>query len=216
MNSKESDIGVGIGALAGLGLLYLALRGTTGSDGEISPSGTGDIPRVGQSDYDRDIEALARMLASETSDAKAQEIIGWITLNAARTWRMSVFRLLTGRSGVYGPQKYFGPDGKMEIRYASTARKPTEDTMRRARGLFDGSVKPPEHIARTKPTSYVEILKASKQLGPDGKPLQPETTAQRILSLQQRYGGIVGRVNSWFLYAKGANPISSVEKATAV
>lgn len=216
MKSKESDIGLGIGVLAGLGLLYLALRGEASSNSEVSPSGTGDKPSAGQSDYERDVEALARMLASETSDAKAQEIIGWITLNAARTWRVSVFRLLTGKSGVYGPQKYFGPDRKMEIRYASTAHRPTADTLRRARGLFDGSVKPPEHIARTKPTSYVEILKASKQLGQDGKPLQPETTAQRILSLQQRYGGIVGRVNNWFLYAKGAEPITSVEKATVV
>ncbi len=216
MNSKESDIGVGVGVLAGFGLLFLALRGATSSNSEVSPSGTGDKPSAGQSDYERDIEALARMLASETSDAKAQEIIGWITLNAARTWRMSVFRLLTGKSGFYGPQKYFGPDGKMEIRYASTAQWPTADTLRRARGLFDGSVKPPEHITRTKPTSYVEILKASKQMGSDGKPLQPETTAERILNLQSRYGGIVGRVNNWFLYAKGAEPIASIEKAARV
>ena len=69
---------------------------------------------------------------------------------------------------------------------------------------------------RSKPSAYVELSKASKQTGSDGKPLQPETNAQRILSLQQRYGGIVGRVNNWFLYAQGEPPITSVEKATVI
>jgi hypothetical protein len=75
-------------------LLYLAVRGS--SDGEFTTIGTREKPPEGQSDYDRDVEAPARMLAAETGDAKAQTIIGWITLNAARTWRMFVFRLLTG------------------------------------------------------------------------------------------------------------------------
>ncbi len=214
MNPRQTDIGVGVGVLAGTALLYLAVR--SASDSEVTTLGTGEKPPDGQSDYDRDVEALARMLASETSDSKAQTIIGWITLNAARTWRMSVFRLLTGKSGLYGHQKFFWPDGKTEVRYASTFHKATANTLRIARGLFDGMIKPPTEVERTKPTSYVEILRASKQLGPDGKPLQRETNAQRILRLQQKYGGIVGRVNNWFLYAKGAAPISSVEKATAV
>ncbi len=214
MSRQQADIGVGVGVLAGAALLYLAVRSS--SDSELTTIGTGEKPPEGQSDYDRDVEALARMLASETRDAKAQTIIGWITLNAARTWRLSVFRLLTGKSGLYGHQKFFWPDGKSEVRYASTAKKATADTLRIARGLSDGTIKPPAEIERSKPTSYVEMIKASKQLGPDGKPLQPETTAQRILSLQKTYGGIVGRVNDWFLYAKGAEPISSVETATAV
>ncbi len=203
MSLSKIDTGVGAGVLAGAALLYLAVRGSSSFDNDVTTLSTGEKPPEGQSDYDRDVEALTRMLASETGNAKAQIIIGWITLNAARSWRYSVFRLLTGKSGLYGQQKFFWPEGTKEVRYASTAKKATTDTLRIARGLFDGTIKPPTEVERTKLTSYVEILKASKKLGPDGKPLQPEMTPQRILSLQQKYGGIVGRVNNWFLYAKG-------------
>lgn len=164
----------------------------------------------------REAEALARMLASESSNPKAQIIVGWITVQAARTWRMSVFRLLTGKSGQYGHQKHFLPDGSREIRYASTVRKPTDATLRLARGLLDGSVRPPEIIERTHPTSFVEMGKASKLVGPDGKPLQPETTPERILKLQSRYGGIVARLGSWFLYAKNAPPLTTIDQAAPI
>lgn len=164
----------------------------------------------------REVEALARMLSSESSNPKAQIIIGWITVQAARTWRMSVFRLLTGKSGQYGHQKHFLPDGSKEIRYASTVRKPSDATMRLARGLLDGNVKPPEIIERTRPTSFVEMGKASKLVGPDGKPLQPETAPERILKLQSRYGGIVARLGSWFLYAKKAPQITNIDQATPI
>lgn len=164
----------------------------------------------------REVEALARMLASESSNPKAQIIVGWITVQAARTWRMSVFRLLTGKSGQYGHQKHFLPDGSKEIRYASTVRKPTDAALRLARGILDGNEKPPEIIERTRPTSFVEMGKASKLVGPDGKPLQPETTPERILKLQRRYGGIVARLGSWFLYAKNAPQIATIEQATPI
>ncbi len=164
----------------------------------------------------REVEALARMLASESSNPKAQIIVRWITVHAARTWRMSVFRLLTGKSGQYGHQKHFLPDGTKEIRYASTVRKPTDAALRLARGILDGNEKPPEIIERTRPTSFVEMGKASKLIGPDGKPLQPETTPERILKLQSRYGGIVARLGSWFLYAKNAPQIATIEQATPI
>jgi hypothetical protein len=55
------------------------------------------------------------------------------------------------------------------------------------------------------PTSFVEIGKASKLAGPDDKPAQAETTPpERILKRQSRYGRIVTRLGSWFLYAKNA------------
>jgi len=48
--------------------------------------------------------------------------------------------------------------------------------------VLAGSIEPPELVAHTKPTAYVEMGKASKKLGPDGKPLQPEYTAEKILA----------------------------------
>ena len=51
----------------------------------------------------------------------------------------------------------------------------------------------------------MEMGKANKLVGPDGKPLQPEATPEGILKLQSRYGGIVALLGSWFLYAKNAS-----------
>lgn len=205
--------GSGVGALlilGGLGMLGWALSTEEPVADRSEPS-----PR-GLSDSELDALALARMLASETSDTRAQVVIGWITVNAARTWRMSVYRLLTGKSGQFGPQKFFYSDGRKEVRYASTAKPATAETLRLARGLLDGSIVPPSSVRSTRPSAYVELSKASKKLGPDGKPLQPEYTPEKILAKQQTYGGIVGRINNWFLYAKGAQPIDSVERAVMV
>ena len=196
--------------LGGLGLLALALA--PHSD-DAEPA---ELPPSGLDAQERDVLALARMLASETDDAQARVVVGWITVHAARTWRMSLYRLLTGKSGQFGPQKFFFPDGSKEIRYASTAKRPTSETLRVARGLLDGSIQTPEILERTQPTAYVEMGKASKQLGPDGKPLQPEYTPEKILAKQSSYGGIVGRLHNWFLYAKGAKPISSIDEAIPV
>ena len=99
---------------------------------------------------------------------------------------------------------------------ASTAGRAPPETLRIARGLLDGSIHPPEHVEHTKPTAYVEMGKASKKLGPDGKPLQPEYTAAKILAKQPSYGGIVGRLHNWFLYAKGAPHIDSIDEAAQV
>ncbi len=79
--------------------------------------------------------------------------------------------------------------------------------MQIARGLIEDTLRPPASLERARPTAYVEMAKASKQLGPDGKPLQPDTNADRILALQQRFGGIVGQAGNWYLYAKGAPAI---------
>lgn len=196
--------------LGGLGLLALA-RAALSSDAEPT-----ELPPSGLDAQELDVLALARMLASETDDAQARVVVGWITVHAARTWRLSLYRLLTGKSGQFGPQKFFFPDGSKEIRYASTAKRPTSETLRIARGLLDGSIQTPEILERTQPTAYVEMGKASKQLGPDGKPLQPEYTPEKILAKQSSYGGIVGRLHNWFLYAKGAKPISSIDEAISV
>jgi hypothetical protein len=98
---------------------------------------------------------------------------------------MSLYRLLTGKPGQFGPQKYFYPDGKKEVHCASTAKRPTPETMRIARGLLDGTLTPPNSVRSSRPSAYVELGKASKKLGPDGKPLQPEYTPEKILAKQQ-------------------------------
>lgn len=210
MRRRADSAAAGLVILGGLGLLAFSLA-PSDPDAEHA-----EAPPAGLSEHERDVLALARMLASETDDARARVVIGWITVNAARTWRMSVFRLLTGKSEQFGPQKFFHTDGSKEIRYASTAKRPTAATMQLARGLLDGTVKPPEGVERTKPSAYVEMAPASKKLGPDGKPLQPEYTADKILAKQQSYGGIVGRINNWFLYAKNAPRIASIDQAAAV
>lgn len=210
MKRKSDSAAMGIAILGGFALLSFALAPSS-DEAEHT-----EAPPAGLSDHERDVLALARMLVSETSDSRARVVVGWITVNAARTWRVSVFRLLTGKSGQFGPQKFFYPDGTKEIRYASTAKQPTEAALKLARGLLDGTIRPPAHVENTKPSAYVELAPASKKLGPDGKPLQPEYTPEKILAKQEKYGGIVGRLNNWFLYAKGATPISSVDQATAV
>lgn len=165
---------------------------------------------------DEETHALARMLESETKDPRARVVIGWITLHAARAWRKSLVRLLTGRSGKYGHQKYFYPDGRVEIRYASTVKEPGPEALRLARDLLAGRVRPPRLVEQTKPTAYVELTRASKKRGPDGKPLQPAYNAARILKKQRKYGGIVARVNNWFLYAQNAKPIADISEAIAL
>jgi len=210
MKPAADRIARGWVVLGGLGLLVFALA--PHSD-DAEPT---ELPPSGLDPQERDALALARMLASETDDAQARVVVGWITVHAARTWRLSLYRLLTGKSGQFGPQKFFFPDGSKEIRYASTAKRPTPETLRIARGLLDGSIQPPELVERTQPSAYVEMGKASKKLGPDGKPLQPEYTPEKILAKQSSYGGIVGRLHNWFLYAKGAEPISSIDEAQRV
>ena len=191
------------------GVLLLASR-------REAPPSLGEPPPAGISPPELEVLALARMLASETSDERARIAVGWITVHAARSWGRTLFRLLTGKSGQFGAQKFFYPDGTHEVRYASTARAPTPETTRLARGLLDGTIKPPPVLERAKPTAYVELGKASTKLGPDGKPLQPAYTADKILAKQSSYGGIVGRLNNWFFYAKGAPSISSIEQAPLV
>lgn len=210
MKAKAGRPVGGLVLLGGLGLLAFALAPSSHESEHTEP------PPDGLSEQERDVLALGRMLASETEDAQARVVIGWITLSAAHTWRLSVYRLLTGKSGQFGPQKFFFSDGSKEIRYASTAKRATPETLRIARGLLNGSIQPPEHVQRTHPTAYVELSKASKKLGPDGKPLQPEYTAEKILGKQQSYGGIVGRLHNWFLYAKGAPHIESINEAPQV
>ena len=93
----------------------------------------------------------------------------------------SVWALLTGGHG-YGPQKIF-VGGKAVIRFASTDKPATDTTMLLAAALLSGSVEPPRSFQKAAPTSFVERSKASRRVGADGRPLQPETTLTRGSSI---------------------------------
>jgi len=82
------------------------------------------------------------MLASESSNPQALIIGGWLTIQAARAWSVSGFRLLTVKAGQYGHEKRCLLNCSKEIRSASTVRKPTDAALRLARSLLDGNVKP--------------------------------------------------------------------------
>ena len=209
MSAPADDGATGLLLVAGLAFLALAV-------GPSEESPNSEVLLARSSAAERDAEALARMLSSETDDARARVVLGWITVHVARSWQRSVYQLLTGKSGKYGPQKYFRPGGGLEVRYASTADAPTPETARLAAGLLSGSIKPPELVLRSSPSAYVEMAPASKKLGPDRKPLQPEYTPEMILAKQASFGGIVGRIKNWFLYAKGAPPIRAINEAATV
>ena len=63
-----------------------------------------------------------------------------------------------------------------------------------AAALLSGSVEPPRSFQKAAPTSFVERSKASRRVGADGRPLQPETNLTRIVDLQSDFGGLVGRI----------------------
>ena len=152
--------------------------------------------------------ALARCLASESSDPTVQIAIGWIVLMTARRRKVSIHELLTAGLG-YGPQKVF-VEGSARIRFASTDQAPTQTTLLLAAALMAGTVEPPTRFQKAAPTSFVHKSKASKRLGADGRPLQPETNLDRIEALQGDFGGLVGRIGRWYFYRNHA-PLATAE-----
>lgn len=154
-----------------------------------------------------DQTALARMLASETSDKRVQVVIGWITLTRARRLRLSVFRMLTGLSGEYGSRVLNG-----ERRYASTSQPPNRDSRTLAQQLLDGQVQPAEAIRKHGISPWVELLFPNP---PDATEL--ERRAQQLLAVQRPigkrgdFGGIWARIegSNWYLYSRSA-PIVAV------
>lgn len=110
-------------------------------DPDLLPPLPGDEPAPGGDDGHDDETALARMLASETSNAGARVVVGWQTIERARRRAVSLFRLLTGEYGTYGG----GPSKRPGV-YASTARAPTAQTRSVARELLAGELQPSAEI----------------------------------------------------------------------
>lgn len=96
---------------------------------------TSDKPMtVGEFSND-DVEALARMLASEdpTQPDNVQQALAWTAVNMANRKGKTVYELLAP-DGKYGPQSG---------RYASTANSATDRFRNVARSVLDGSVTDP-------------------------------------------------------------------------
>jgi hypothetical protein len=145
------------------------------------------------------------MLASEDADPALQVAIAWIAIQTARRRRQSLLAVLTSGLG-WGPQKIF-VDGRKVIRFASTEKPGTDTTWLLAQAVLSGKVEPSSRFQAAAPTSFVERSRASKRVGVDGKPLQPETDEGRLIALQEDFGGLVGRMGRWYFYRLGARPI---------
>jgi hypothetical protein len=182
------------GVLWGLGALALAALTLRGSS---KPPGPAPEPTKGMSAFtDRDVEALARMLHSETSHKGAQAVIGWMILTAAKSRKKSVFEVLTGSSGKYGHRVDHG-----ESRIASTFKPPTADTLALARQLLSGEVQPAKMIRDRGYSAFVE----RGQEGIDAKKLLDRQTKPE----GKGFGGIFARIqgSNWYLLNRKAPPV---------
>jgi hypothetical protein len=152
-----------------------------------------------------DLEALARMLASEDADPAIQVAIAWIAIQTARRRKQSLLAVLTSGLG-WGPQKIW-VNGKKVIRFASTEKPGSDTTWLLAQAVLSGVVEPSVRFRSAAPTSFVERSRASTVIGVDGKPLQPATDDARLIALQTDFGGLVGRMGRWYFYRLGARTV---------
>ncbi len=155
-----------------------------------------------------DTEALARCLASEDADPTILVAIAWLCIQVARRRKTTILALVTSGLG-WGPQKIW-VNGKSVIRFASSDKPPTDLTMLLAAAVLGGAVEPSSKFRTAAPTSFVEKTGASRRIGPDGRPLQPETGEDRLIALQAEFGGLVGRIGRWYFYRLRAPPQASV------
>ena len=119
---------------------------------------------------------------------KAQIIVGWITVQAARTWRMSVSDC-SPASQVSTYKSIFPPDGSKEIHYAPRRAQTDRRPLRLARGI--PRRQPSPRIERTRP-AHPSSRWARQQAGrPRRQAAATRDNPERILKLQSRYGGIV-------------------------
>lgn len=194
-----------LGFLTVAGLLWLAARKSTAPAlPRVEPSKPAPIPpppnasdsmprKDGGPDQTDDTTALARMLASETTDDGARVVIGWMAIQTARNRKQSVFDRLTAGKG-YGPQQKDGV-----VRYASTAKTPTPRTRELASQLLADKVVPSERIRARGHSAWVEDLARTEQ------------SADALLRKQAKpadFGGIWARIRGtrWYLY----NPKSAI------
>ena len=145
-----------------------------------------------------DLDALARMLASETANELAWPAIGWLTIQSARRRRQTIYRRLTDGLG-FGPRVLNG-----HSRYASTQAQATKRSTDFARRLLLGEVQPSKEIRDRPLSSWVERLKTA--------------TDRSVLNAQNDFGGIWARINGtdWYLFDEKAPKIQSLSTARKI
>lgn len=145
--------------------------------------------------------ALGRMLASEDRSPPAKTVIGWISVQRARTRKTTLYQMVTGGHG-YGPQ-----DRRAQgqgVLYASTAKVPSAADLELARGLLSGTVQPSATIRAHAPGGWVERGQG--------------TSDEQILKLQDQWGeGIYARLKGtkWVLYSRDTKPIKTLPNQSA-
>lgn len=184
-------IPIGIGLLTVGAGLWLAARLKQGTQAIPDPvpqqPPPNPLPAGNDPDATDDVTALARMLASETIDYGARVVIGWMAIQTARRRKLSLYERLTAGNG-YGPQQKDGV-----VRYASTAKPPTSQTVTLAAQLLSEALKPSARIRALGHSAWVEDLKLT------------ENSAAQLLRKQAKpadFGGIWARLRGtrWYLY----------------
>jgi len=144
-----------------------------------------------------DVNALARMLESETSNQHAREIIGYIVTQVAKRRGVSIYQLLTQGKG-WGPQdRRKSGDG---IMYASTRKAAQERTKELAKDIIDGNFGVPA-IVRNNIGAWYEKL--------------PSVTDKMLIDRQKSWKeGIYAKIRgtNWYLYSRNAPYVDSLDE----
>lgn len=194
-----------LGAAAALAWLLRGRRTASGTPAApaaapwMGGGSSAPAPPAGAEVDPQEVEALARMLVSETGSRDGRIVIGWITIQVAKRRKQTIFQLLTGGAG-YGKQDRPGH----EPFYASTAEPATVASRQLARELLRGAVVPAAQIRKHRPGPWVE---RKQNIGDD-----------RLIALQNKWGaGIYARVagTNWMLYSRDTPQISIAPYATA-
>lgn len=182
----------------GLDLLRSLWRALTGllSPAEPAPAlPAATKPGAAADDDHSDVNALGRMLASEDRNQDIKTVIGWITIQKAKSAKKSLFDFITTGKGSYGPQDR--RDQGQGIVYAATTKQATAADLSLARSILDGSALPSAAIRQRRPGGWVE--RKTKI-----------TSDERIIAKQKEWNeGIYARIanSNWVLYSPQAPKI---------
>lgn len=155
----------------------------------------------GSNDLDfSDVNALARMLESETSNQYAREIIGYITVQVAKRRKISIYQLLTNGKG-WGPQDRRPNNG---IMYASTRKVAKQQTKELAKDIIDGNFGVPDIVKQNIGAWYEKL---------------PNVSETDLINRQYSWDeGIYAKIKgtNWYLYSRSAPKIKSLSEAKLV
>lgn len=158
----------------------------------------GSTETSSDTDYS-DVNALARMLQSETSNPHAREIIGYIVIQKAKRRGSSIYNLLTQGKG-WGPQdrRNIGQG----IMYASTRKAASKEAKEVARRLINNEIDIPT-IVKSNIGAWFEKL--------------PSIPEMKLVDRQKSWNeGIYARITgtNWYLYSREAPKVNSLAEVT--